>query len=207
MRRLSPRVPVLAALAGLVTVTVSACGVGSTPADADALATQASRLGVDPALIFTTHVDGYDLAAQSVGPADADGLSATWVDEDTAAMITIRTSAGEPDARSCAALPLWDTGDEPATCTEVATGLWHREGVQVHEYLASRDGTTIWVFGANGTPADDLREAAEAARIPSDAELEALFADAPTGDEVPVERGDLPEHGDGAPIQPTGPGG
>lgn len=41
----------------------------------------------------------------------------------------------------------------------------------------------------------------------SDAELDLLFSGLPAGPAQPIERGDLPENGDGAPIDPTGPGG
>lgn len=200
------RASILVGLAAVVALTSTACGGTPTPADSASIAEKAALLDVDPALVFTTQVDGYDLAPQSVGPANDDGLSATWVDEQTAAMITIRTSPGQPDAAGCAAMPLWDLPDAAVTCTE-ESGLWHREGGGAHEFLTARDGATIWVIGANGTPLDDLRRAAEAVRVPSDAEVEALFADAPTEPSAPVERGDLPENGDGAPIQPSGPGG
>ena len=65
----------------------------------------------------------------------------------------------------------------------------------------------IRVIGT-GSPPEDLKAAAQAAHVPSAAELEFLFSDAPelpTG--PPVERGDLPENGDGAPIDEPGPGG
>jgi hypothetical protein len=204
--RPASRAPVLVGLAAVVAVIITACGGTPTPADGASISQKAALLDIDPALVFTTRVDGYDLASQSVGPANDDGLSATWVDEQTAAMITLRTSPGEPDAESCAATPMWDLPDTAVTCTEEA-GLWHREGGGAHEFLVARDGATIWVIGPNGTPLDDLRRAAEAVHVPSDAELEALFADAPTEPPAPVERGDLPENGDGAPIQPSGPGG
>ncbi|KQR21559.1 hypothetical protein [Microbacterium sp. Leaf151] len=204
--RPASRAPVLVGLAAVVSLTLTACGGTPTPADSASIAEKAALLDIDPALVFTTQVEGYDLASQSVGPANDDGLSATWVDEQTAAMITIRTSPGEPDAAGCAATPLWDLPATAVTCTE-ESGLWHREGGGAHEFLVARDGATIWVIGANGTPLDDLRRAAEAVRVPSDAEVEALFADAPTEPHTPVERGDLPENGDGAPIQPSGPGG
>ncbi|MCJ1706247.1 hypothetical protein [Microbacterium sp. VKM Ac-2923] len=204
--RPASRAPILVGLAAVVALTSTACGGTPTPADSASIAEKAALLDIDPALVFTTQVEGYDLAPQSVGPANDDGLSATWVDEQTAAIITIRTSPGEPDAAGCATTPLWDLPDTAVTCTE-ESGLWHREGGDAHEYFATRDGTTIWVIGLNGTPADDVRAAAEAVRVPSESELEALFSDAPTEAREPVERGDLPENGDGAPIDPSGPGG
>ncbi|MDT0116926.1 hypothetical protein Q9R20_07970 [Microbacterium sp. PRF11] len=208
---MSPRHTSTAALAALLAaVACAASGCASSasapPADTASIAERAAQLGVDPGLVFTTSVEGYDLAPQSVSPVDDAGLTATWFDESTSAMISIRTSPGAPTAESCAAMPLWDAPGEAVTCTE-ESGLWHREGGGTHEFLAERDDATILVLGGNGAPVDDLRAAAEAVRVPSKADLERLFADAPTDRQTPVERGDLPSHGDGAPIQPTGPGG
>jgi len=100
--------------------------------------------------VYTTAVEGYELASQSVGVSGSAGMSAAWYDSRTGAMVTIRTDGGELTAESCAA---------------------------------------------------------KAPHVPSDAELELLFSDVPEGPRGPVERGDIPEDGDGAPIQPVGPGG
>ena len=59
-----------------------------------------------------------------------------------------------------------------------------------------------------GAPAADLLAAAEAVRVPSADELEQLFSDASSRRQnEPVERGDLPGNGDGAPIDEGGEGG
>jgi hypothetical protein len=58
----------------------------------------------------------------------------------------------------------------------------------------------------DASPAD-LLTAAKKVHVPSVAELEQLFSDVPKTPGEPVERGDLPEDGDGAPIDPTGLGG
>ena len=148
---------------------------------------------------------GYDRAPQSVGPGAADGMSATWFNQTTGSMLTIRTDRGELTAASCVGTPLWEAPDEPVTCTD-EDGLWHRTGGGIHEYVAVRDGALILVTGNNAPPAE-LMAAAKAVHVPSDADLELLFSDAPEVSPSPVERGDLPENGDGAPIDPQGPGG
>ena len=157
---MSPRHTSTAALAALLAaVACAASGCASSasapPADTASIAERAAQLGVDPGLVFTTSVEGYDLAPQSVSPVDDAGLTATWFDESTSAMISIRTSPGAPTAESCAAMPLWDAPGEAVTCTE-ESGLWHREGGGTHEFLAARDDATILVLGGNGAPVDDL---------------------------------------------------
>ena len=179
--------------------------LGAAPADPQAIAEYADAVGIAPDLVYTTEVDGYDLAPQSVGPGAADGMSATWVDGDTGAMLTIRTDRGELTAASCVQLPLWDAPDETVSCTEDGD-VWRRSGGGVDEYIAVRGGALIRVTGMNGATPADLGAAADSVRVPSSAELELLFSDLEAPGE-PVERGDLPENGDGAPIDTVGPGG
>lgn len=211
VRRSAPlRAAIAAVIAAAVAVTVTACATGAgggAPAEAGQIAERARSLGIAPELVYTTDVDGYDLAVQSVGPSGSDGLATTWFNVSTGGMVQIRTERGEVTAQTCAVLPLEEARDATVTCDEVAEGLWHRRAGDAHEYVATRDGVIVRVSGT-GAPPEDLRAAAEAVRVPSAAELEMLFSDAPqlrTG--PPVERGDLPEHGDGAPIDPSGPGG
>jgi hypothetical protein len=193
----------------LVALSLSGCASqtpGTDAADPSLIAERASVVGIAPELVYTTQVDGYDLAPQSVGPGAADGMSATWVHETDGAMLTIRTDRGELTAASCVETPLWEAPDEPVTCTD-EKGVWHRSGGAVHEYIAVRDGALIRISGMYDASPADLLAAAEAVRVPSDAELELLFSDLPEVARTPVERGDLPENGDGAPIDPVGPGG
>jgi hypothetical protein len=202
------RVAVAAALVS-VCVCVAGCASmasGANAADPDAIAEVASGVGIAPELVYTTAVDGYDLAPQSVGPGAADGMTASWFNSGTGATLTIRTDAGELTDASCAATPLWDAPDESVTC-RYEDGVWHRSGGGFREYIAVRDSALIRVTGMDDASQEDLLAAATAVRVPTEAELEMLFSDLPASSGHPVERGDLPENGDGAPIDPTGPGG
>ncbi|NLP85186.1 hypothetical protein HF576_15165 [Microbacterium sp. CFH 90308] len=199
----------LSVAVAVVAVSLGGCASampGTDVADPDTIAARASAVGIAPELVYTTEVDGYDLAPQSVGTGAADGMSATWFNQATGAMLTIRTDRGELTAASCAEIPLWDASDAAVTCTE-EDGIWHRSGGGVHEYVTVRDGALIMVTGMNNVPSEDLLAAAEAVHVPSGAELELLFSDLPKVPAAPVERGDLPDNGDGAPIDPVGPGG
>ncbi|MCT9821028.1 hypothetical protein N3K63_12135 [Microbacterium sp. W1N] len=196
------------AAAAAVVLSLAGCATASagTAASADSIAAYADAAGIAPELVYTTEVAGYDVAPQSVGPTADDGMSATWFNATTHAMLSIRTEWGEMTAASCAETPVWESPDAPVTCTDEG-GLWHRSAGPIHEYVTVRDGVWIQVIGMDGAPQADLLAAAQAARTPSEAELEHLFSDLPDTSTGPVERGDLPENGDGAPIDPTGPGG
>ncbi|MFE5407560.1 hypothetical protein [Microbacterium sp. NPDC056569] len=208
-RSTSARMAASTVIAAAIAVTATACATGADgePASADParIAESASSLGIAPELVFTTAVDGYDLAPQSVGPSNSDGMSATWFNSSTAGMLTIRTDRGEFTPQTCAATPLEEAADAAVTCTE-KNGVWHRSAGDAHEYVAVQDGSFVRVSGVDA-PRADLLAAAQAVHVPSAAELELLFSDAPMRPTAPVERGDLPENGDGAPIDPTGPGG
>ncbi|MFK4762478.1 hypothetical protein ACI3KS_16245 [Microbacterium sp. ZW T5_45] len=206
----SLRSAIAIAIGASVAVTVSACATGaggSAPAGSEQIAESARSLGIAPELVYTTDVDGYELAAQSVNPSGAAGLSATWFNEATGGMLTIRTELGEITAETCTATPLDGTYDAAVTCEEGEDGLWHRSAGDAHEYVVARDAVLIRVSG-QGAPAEDLRTAAQAVHVPSAAELELLFSDVPElPSGPPVERGDIPDNGDGAPVDPSAPGG
>ncbi|GAA5206509.1 hypothetical protein [Microbacterium kyungheense] len=199
-------VPLLIALL-LTGCATPAAGTGVTDAaEPDAIAARAGALGIAPDLVYTTEVDGYVLAPQSVGANGVEGMSASWTADGSGGILMLRTDRGELTAETCAAMPLWDAADAPVTCTE-EDGVWHRSGGGIDEYATSSEGAVIRVIGMDGVPAEDLAAAAQAVHVPSEAELELLFSDAPTGPATPVERGDIPENGDGAPVDPVGPGG
>lgn len=198
-----------AAAAIALALCLSACATGASGAAASTstIDEYAQAAGIQPDLVYTTEIDGYDLAPQSVGAGAAEGMTATWFNQSTAAMVTIRTDTGEMTANSCAQTPVWDASDEVVSCTDEGDGIWRRVAGTTQEYMATRDGATIRVTGDNGAPASDLLAAAKALHVPSEAELDLLFSDLPDAPATPVVRGDLPENGDGAPIDPTGPGG
>ncbi|WP_240642291.1 hypothetical protein [Microbacterium sulfonylureivorans] len=179
---------------------------GTDAADSDSIAELANAVGIAPELVYTTEVDGYDLAPQSVGRSGTDGMSATWFNGSTGAMLTIRTVRDVLTAASCVETPLWEAPDDVVKCSQ-EDGVWHRSGSSIHEYVAVRDGASIRVTGMNAAPPADLLAAATTVHVPTHAELELLFSDLPETPAEPVERGDLPENGDGAPIDPVGPGG
>lgn len=203
-----PRSTVGAAAATALAFALAGCATGAagTPADSEQIAERSRALGIAPDLVFTTDVGGYELQVQSVAPNGAEGMSAVWLDS-AGGMLTLRTEYGGFSDEECASGPVEGAYEAAVTCLLEETGLWLRSAGDAHEYVATRDHVLIRVASA-AAPIERLREAVDAAHVPSPAELDLLFLDAPvdpTG--PPVERGDLPENGDGAPIDPSGPGG
>ncbi|MDY0828111.1 hypothetical protein SK224_03110 [Microbacterium sp. BG28] len=199
--------PLLGVLLALVTVVAAGCASsGGGPASADEIAERVGAAGISTDLVFTTEVTGYTLAPQSVGVWNDEGMSATWMRDGSGAMISLRTQRGDITAETCATLPMWDDTETPVTCTE-QDGIWHRERNGAHEDIAVRDGAWVLIVGSAGATADEIDAAAKAVHVPSSTELDRMFSDTPRTPPTPVERGDLPDNGDGAPIQPSGPGG
>ncbi|MFI8631581.1 hypothetical protein ACIGEP_03155 [Microbacterium sp. NPDC077663] len=201
-----PRRSLLALLAAVLGIALSGCATAAS-ATPDEIAERVSHLGVDPALVVTTSIEGYDLAPQSVNETDDRGVTATWA-KPGGDIITVRTQPGEMDAAGCADLQMWGGGD--ATCALDGT-TWRRSAGGIDEYAVVEDGRTVLIIGGDGfgAPSEDLREAAAGVRTPTVAEIDLMFAELQRRSERggPVERGDLPEDGDGAPIDPGGEGG
>lgn len=180
-------------VAASLVLALGACagraGAGE-PAGQDAIATWSRPAGIAPDLVYVTDVDGFELAVQSVGVVGDDGMSAMYTrpGDDALAVVMLSTwRQPTPDAGPC---------DELADSSETVPML--RCTVVRGDVHITLDGEAV--------DAATLRAAAEAVRVPGEGELDDLFA----GVRVPgppVERGDLPPEGDGAPDNSVGAGG
>jgi len=85
-----PRRLLFALPAALLAIGLSGCGAAAAATPTE-IAERVSHLGVDPALVVTTTIEGYDLAPQSVNETDEGGMTATWAKPGTGDMITVRT--------------------------------------------------------------------------------------------------------------------
>ena len=155
-------------------------------------AARVAPVGIDPALVYVTDVDGFELATQSVGVVGDDGMSASYMRFEAgrtgSVLLTTGRTAAAPDAASdvaCADLP-----DASATVLRCV--------VEIGDVRVLLEGEDV--------DAATLREAAAGVRVPRADELDTLFEELPTPG-PPVERGDLPPEGDGAPMDPPGVGG
>lgn len=182
---MSTRAAVAVALA--LTPLLAACASGPAPRDSIAEASEPAGIAAD--LVYVADVDGFDLIPETVGPFGSEGMSAIWTRTggDDYAVVTLTTDRiPDPDAVPC---------DELG---EGAGGVELRCGVVV-------DGIHVTLVG-EGVDGARLRAVAESVHVPSEGELSRLFAGLPVP-EAPIERGDLPAEGDGAPDNSVGAGG
>ncbi|MFI8947140.1 hypothetical protein ACIGO6_11535 [Streptomyces sp. NPDC053750] len=163
------------------------------------VAARAQALGVAPELVYVTEAPGFTLAQQSVGVLGDDGFSATWVSHGTGAQLRLSVDRGSITAGTCPEQPVGDMPGEHTAC-ERDGDAWYRTGAGRHEYAVPEEGHVVRVSAeADAVPRDVLREAALVAHRPDAAEAAGVLPSAEPVPSTPVERGDLPPFGDGAP--------
>ncbi|MFC6087322.1 hypothetical protein [Sphaerisporangium aureirubrum] len=178
-------------------------GGGPAGALTPAALEQARGQGVAPDLIYAVEVKGYSLADQSVGVVGDAGFGAFYVSE-SGHRVQLRIDRGTMSDDSCPGVPVTDMEPltAPVRCERDEAG-WYREGGGHHEYVAVRADHLIKLAGRVGeVDRATLKAAVAGARPVSQSD-----PGTPSTPATPVQRGDLPTTGDGAPIQPTGPGG
>ncbi|WP_030758330.1 hypothetical protein [Streptomyces griseus] len=196
----------LAALTGCGTVT--ATGPRATAPRSAAAPTAAGRADLEARAryartrvehVYVTEAEGYAPALQSAGVVGDDGFQITYVDG-KGGRITLSAERRPFTAEECAAGP--PDGDG---CEAGGGGRYRRSGDR-HAYLRDENGLRVEVAAPLTVPRGLLERAAAAAHRADDAELDAVLprATAPAG---PVERGDLPPVGDGAPDNSVGASG
>lgn len=161
---------------------------GTEPADRAAVAARSEPAGIAPELVYVTDIEGFRPAPQSVGVMGDDGMSVAYVGSGGGAVGTVMLTTArtaDPAAVACDALP--EATGPAASC------------------VVTRDEATVLLEAAD-VDAATLRAAAETVRVPTERELDELFAEAAGVPDGPVERGDLPP-GDGAPVDEPGVGG
>jgi hypothetical protein len=186
-------------------VLLTACGTEEArAADPAELKARAQALGIAPAAVYAIEAPGYTLAQQSVGVYGGDGFSATYVSQKNGTQLQLTVDRGTMTADTCPTQPPADSSGTRTNCTRDGDA-WYRGGGEVAEYVVPKKGFLVRIRG-EGVPRDVLREAVDNLHRPSTDELDTLLPSAPAGGE-PVERGDLPPVGDGAPDNNVGAGG
>ncbi|MFD6324545.1 hypothetical protein ACFWOL_17130 [Streptomyces sp. NPDC058442] len=201
-RAVRPLLPLL-----LVPLLLTACGsepgqTRDTEAPAAELATGARALGIAPELVYVIEAPGFALAPQSVGVYGGDGFSATYVSRRDGGQLRLYVDRGTISASDCA--EGWQT------CESEEKGVRYRSGRGTHEYAVEKKDHVVRLESDAGVSRDVLREAAREAHRPSGEEAAGLLPSAPVGGAAPtgpVERGDLPPVGDGAPRNDVDAGG
>ncbi|MFG3154778.1 hypothetical protein ACGF7W_22325 [Streptomyces sp. NPDC048219] len=170
------------------------------------LENRAQALGIAPELVYVTGSPGLTLAQQSVGVLGDDGFSATYL-TGSGALVRLSVDRGSMTEDTCPGLPVGDSTGGRATCERDADA-WYRTGGGQHEYALPENGHVVRLSAdADAVPREVLREAAESVHRPDAAEAADTLPSPRPAATAPVERGDLPPVGDGAPDNSVGLGG
>lgn len=210
------RIPLALALSVLVPVLLAGCGTVSahesehthedTHEHTDELLERAEKWNVSPELVFVTEAEGYDLAIQSAGVFGDDAFRSIYVATDRGGrQFALTADHGSLDAKTCAFTPLSGGGSTDGVHCEEDGELWYRTDGTAHEYAKVVGGLLVQVTAQrDAVDRDTLLAAAQHAHV--------VVAPQGSGSEdpatpTPVERGDLPRHGDGAPLDLPAAGG
>ncbi|UUU30082.1 hypothetical protein JIX56_09375 [Streptomyces sp. CA-210063] len=207
----------------LLPLLLTACGTEKVVAagreplmpapDPAELHARAEALGIAPGLVHVTESPGFMLARQSVGVYGDDGFSAVYWSRKNSAQLLLLVDHGTMNAQNCPEHPLGQGTGTSVGC-ERDGDTWYRTSAGQHEYAVPEDGHVVRISAATAAvDRDVLRAAALAAHRPTDAELAFLLPPRhhdkppPPHDGMPIQRGDLPPAGDGAPNNEVGTSG
>lgn len=215
-RRRGPFATTTAVLSAVALLLTAACGTETSSADdgpaplPDDTYRRVLDQGVDPDLVHTIELSGFELAEQSAGVLGDSDYGATYlpVEPPYTTEVHLGVKAGTYDTARCEHDRLHGaSGGNPApvaSCEPDANG-WYRTGGGWQEYVVLGDGHVLTISApATAVDRDDLVEAALGARHQDGDAI------SPAPPSSPVTRGDLPTTGDGAPVDPYGtsaPGG
>lgn len=167
------------------------------PVDRAELEARAQYMQSAIELIQVNEADGFEVAPQSVGIVGGDGFGSVYVSARDGARIRPTVDRGTLNAANCPDTPV-DGAPGPVEC-EPDGHAWYRTSGRAHEYARAEDGHVVRLSGdRDAVDRDTLRRAAESGHPADDRELDALLPEQ-TAPPAPVERGDLPPVGDGAP--------
>ncbi|MYS82635.1 hypothetical protein [Embleya scabrispora] len=177
-------------------------GCGNTEAGRSPVADRPTLAGtppaaVEPRFVHVVDVPGYVLAPQSVAVYGDTGFQSVYVSAQ-GGQIHLGVDAGDPNSAACPPNP-------PAGETCVADGdAWYRSTPAEHTYARAGDGLVVWVWAdPNEVDRVTLHAAlrdARPAEVPAPAPGTLTPRPGPSTANTPVERGDLPPVGDGAPM-------
>ncbi|MFE2873366.1 hypothetical protein [Embleya sp. NPDC059259] len=151
--------------------------------------------GVEPRFRYVTTVPGYELAAQSVAVYGDTGFQSVYVSAQ-GRRIHLAADTGGPSTAACPSTP-------PASGTCAADGdTWYRSTSAEHTYARAGDGLVVWVWADPKEVDRATLRAAMSAAQPATAPGAGTTTPRPepTTASTPIERGDLPPVGDGAPM-------
>jgi hypothetical protein len=204
MTRLPRALPYASLL--LPALLLTGCGDERAAADPAEVTSRARAFGIAPEHVYAIEADGFTVAQQSVGVYGGDGFSAVYVSRSTGGQIQLRVDRAEMTPATCPELPVGDSSGGRTECRKDGEA-WYRSSGDLREYAVPKDGHVVRVGAGPEVGRDTLREAALGAHHPTAEELDALLPEGQGGAEPPVERGDLPPEGEGAPDNDVDAGG
>ncbi|MEU5983150.1 hypothetical protein [Streptomyces sp. NPDC047434] len=197
--RTGPRLSLLVLLP--LVLAVAGCGTevpGGPAPDRAELEARAHAAQTRVEHVYVTEAEGFRPALQSAGVIGDDGFQLTYVGP-AGEQLTLSAERRPFTERDCAAPPAGDT------CVKEGGG-WYRRSADRHAYLRNENGLRVELAAPLSVGRDLLRGAAAEAHRADDAELDAVLPRRTSGS-GPVERGDLPPVGDGAPDNGVGASG
>ncbi|WP_418959053.1 hypothetical protein [Streptomyces tritici] len=184
-------------------LALTGCGtevVGAGTPDRAELEARARAAQTRVEHVYVTESDGFELARQSVGVIGDDGFQAVYVSE-KGEQLTLSVERRPFTEKDCAS--------GPDSCT-MEGASWYRSSPHGHSYVRNDGGLRVQLTAPVSIPKDVLKAAADRTHRADDAELDAVLPENPAsggGSGRPVERGDLPPNGDGAPRNDVGASG
>ncbi|WP_328942638.1 hypothetical protein OG259_14470 [Streptomyces sp. NBC_00250] len=199
--RIGPRLTLLALLP--LALAVTGCGTETAgerptpgPAELDARARWAQT---DTDHVYVTEAEGFEPAPMGAGVVGDDGFQVAYVSKE-GVRLTVSAERRPFSAKECAA----STAEQDSCVRDGAR--WYLRSAERHAYVSNEKGLRVEVAAPLTMDRKALKGAAERAHHADAAELDAVLPkQAGTGQ--PVERGDLPPVGDGAPDNSVGAGG
>lgn len=221
-RSRSPRLRPLLLAVTLALAAVTGCGTASAPGS-ESSADRSPSAGPAPdraelearagaAQLVTEHVwvteaAGYTVARQSVGVLGDDGFGSSYTSPD-GGVLQLSVERRPHAVADCTEASAPDGGQEPLVTCERDGEHWYRATESGHAYAREQGDLVITVSGAREqVDRATLRSAARAAHRADDHELDRLLPPGGGSGPQPVERGDLPPVGDGAPNNGVGASG
>ncbi|WP_328719499.1 hypothetical protein OHT52_08365 [Streptomyces sp. NBC_00247] len=200
----------------LLVLTLVGCGTEHAVAGAEApegvadhaeLEARATALQTRTDRVYVTEVPGYTLATQSVGVLGDDGFGSSYTDKH-GHVIQLGVERADYSPADCGKKPVSD-GSAGYTVCEREGERWYSETALGRAYARTKGDLVVTVSAElAAADRDTLRAAADAAHLADDAELDTVLP--PLGQapgSQPIERGDLPPEGDGAPDNHVGASG
>ncbi|MET8941440.1 hypothetical protein ABZ329_25510 [Streptomyces rubiginosohelvolus] len=158
--------------------------------------------------VWVTEAAGYALARQSVGVLGDDGFGSVYTEPD-GGQIRLSVERLPHAGADCTEGPAPGSSQEPLVVCERDGDQWYSATESGHAYAREQDGLVVTLSGTRQeVDRATLRAAARSAHRADDYELDQVLPPAGEGaGREPVERGDLPPVGDGAPNNDVGASG